>query len=225
MIRNKSLTGILYAEDFDVMEPIAVPLETPLAQAEPVILEPTFSLNDMKHASERARQEERVLAREQTELDATQLRTQTLVRLADALAQARSEVARVAGEAAGATAQTLLSMIAAVLPELAASHGHGEAIALLRLLLPAMNNEPCLTIRAHPQSITGLRGETEVLLNERSTVVEWVGLESMLVGDIVVRWQDGAMVRDTDALCAQVRALVAPTAAHSNRTGETGDAE
>ena len=81
-------------------------------------------------------------ARQQAEQDAAVLRTQALVQLADAVSQSRSEAARIAAEAAEATAQVLLAAVAALLPALSAAHGQAEAAALLRLLLPAMANEP-----------------------------------------------------------------------------------
>ncbi len=210
MMRSHSLSGVLYAEDFDAPEPMSAPPAAPPMPAEPVVIEPTFSLIDLQRATERARQEERMAARQQAEQDAAVLRTQALVQLADAVAQSRSEAARIVAEAAEATAQTLLATIAALLPAVAAAHGQAEAAALLRLLLPAMANEPRLTVRAHPALLAGLRQETRTLLEAGNTVVEWTGSETMLPGDIVVRWQDGSMIRDTNALCAQVQALLVP---------------
>ena len=226
MMRSHSLSGVLYAEDFDAPEPAsppraAQPMPVP---AEPVVIEPTFSLTDLQRATERARQEERMAARQQAEQDAAVLRTQALVQLADAVAQSRSDAARIAAEAADATAQTLLATVAALLPVLSATHGQAEAAALLRLLLPAMANEPRLTVRAHPELVTSLRQETRTLLEAGNTVVEWIDSETMVPGDIAVRWQDGSMIRDTNALCAQVHALLVPETRMNTRQ-ETVDAD
>ncbi len=210
MMRSHSLSGVLYAEDFDAPEPVAAPRAAPPAPAEPVVIEPTFSLTDLQRATERARQEERMAARQQAEQDAAVLRTQALVQLADAVSQSRAEAARIAAEAAEATAQTLLATVAALLPALSAAHGQAEAAALLRLLLPAMANEPRLTVRAHPALVASLRQETGTLLEAGNTVVEWIGSETMPLGDIAVRWQDGCMIRDTNALWAEVHALLVP---------------
>ncbi len=226
MKRSHSLSGVLYAEDFDAPEPVAAPRATspkPVS-AEPVVIEPTFSLADLQRATERARQEERMAARQQAEQDAAVLRTQALVQLADAVAQSRSEAARVAAEAAEATAQTLLATVAALLPALSATHSQAEAAALLRLLLPAMANEPRLTVRAHPALVAGLRQETRGLLEAGSTVVEWIDSETMALGDIVVRWQNGRMIRDTDALCAEIHALLV-SETRMNTRQETVDAD
>lgn len=225
MMRSHALSGVLYAEDFDAPEPVVTALtEAPPVQAEPVIIEPTFSLIDLQRASERARQEERALTRQQGERDAAALQTQALVQLADALSQARAEAARVASEAAEATAQTLLAMIAAVLPAFATSHGHAEAAALLHLILPAMINEPRLTVRAHPSLIRGLQHETAAVLEAGPITVEWIGSHTMSPGDVTVRWQDGLMVRDTNTLCAQVRALIMPEARQPSQIQENVDA-
>ena len=221
MMRSHSLTGVLYAEDFDAPEP--VPAEPVVI--EPVVIEPTFSLTDLQRASERARQEERMAARQQAEQDAAVLRTQTLVQLADAVAQSRSEAARIAVEAAEAMVQTLLATVAALLPAASAAHGQAEAAALLRLLLPAMANEPRLTVRAHPALLASLRQETRTLLEAGNTVVEWIGSETMRPGDIAVRWQDGSMIRDTNALCAEVHALLVPETTTTNMRQETANAD
>ncbi len=226
MMRSHSLSGVLYAEDFDAPEPVAAPQATQPAPApaEPVVIEPTFSLTDLQRAAERARQEERMAARQQAEQDAAVLRTQALVQLADAVAQSRSEAARIAAEAAEATAQTLLATVAALLPAFSATHGAAEATALLRLLLPAMANEPRLTVRAHPALVASLRQETRTLLEAGNTVVEWIDSETMGPGDIAVRWQDGCMIRDTNTLCAEVHALLVP-GTRTNARQETVDAD
>lgn len=228
MMRSQSLSGVLYAEDFDAPEPAtaarAAPPSPVPVPAEPVVIEPTFSLTELQRATERARQEERMAARQQAEQDAAMLRTQALVQLADAVAQSRSEAARIAAEVAEAITQTLLATIAALLPAFSAAHGQAEAAALLRLLLPAMANEPRLTVRAHPALVAGLRQETRALLEAGNTVVEWIDSETMDPGDIAVRWQDGSMIRDTNALCAEVRALLVPET-RTNARQETVDAD
>ena len=224
MMRSQSLSGVLYAEDFDAPEPVrAQPAEAPVP-VEPVVIEPTFSLTDLQRAAERARQEERMAARQQAERDATALRTQAMVQLADAVSQSRSEAARIVAEAAEATARTVLATVAALLPTVSAIHGHTEAAALLRLLLPAMANEPRLTIRAHPALLASLRQDTRALLDGGTTVVDWIAIETMSPCDLTARWQDGGMIRDTGALCDALRALlVGGTGTKS--PGETGNAD
>ena len=219
------LSGVLYAEDFDMPEPTLTPSPAAPPVPEPIKLEPTFSLADLRHAAARAQEEGRALERHDTELNVAALKAEALGRIADALNQARADAGRIAADAAAATAETVLAAVAAVLPEFARSRGQDEAAALLRLLLPAMSHEPRLSIRAHPSMIEGLRQETAALLQDGPTAVDWLGSETLPPGDIGIRWRDGMMVRDVAALCAQVAALVMPGGARVNPTKETNDGQ
>lgn len=223
-MQHHTHSGVLYAEDFDAPEPTSAAAPPPPAP-EPVVLEPTFSLTDLRRAAERAQQEGRTLERQEAELDAAARRTEALMRIADALNQARSDTARIATEAATATVETMLAMVATVLPAFARTRGQDEAGTLLGLLLPAMSHEPRLTIRVHPTLIEGLRQELASLLEDSSAAVEWLGSETMQPGDVTVRWENGTMVRDVRALCAQVAALVMPGSAQIDTTQETHDGQ
>lgn len=225
-MRHHSLSGVLYAEDFDAPLPVATAPQVP----PPVVVEPSFSLIDLRHATEKAEQEGRELERHEAELGMTARKADALVRVADALGTARSDLSRIATEAATATADTLLAMVATMLPSFSASRGHGEVQALLRLLLPAMCHEPRLTVRVHPSLLEELREEAIGLLDDGHGVIDWIGSNNMLPGDVSVRWQDGIMVRDTNALCTKVRDLIMPAVgpaeyAQIDTAQETQDAE
>lgn len=207
-MRHRSLSGVLYAEDFDAPLPAATALPAP--PPSPVVVEPSFSLTDLRQATEKAEQDGRELERHAAELGMTARKADALVRVADALGTARTDLSRIATEAATATTDTLLAMVAAVLPSFAASQGRDEVQALLRLLVPAMCREPRLTIRVHPSLLEILREDTTGLLVDGHAVIDWIGSDSMLPGDVSVRWQDGIMVRDTNALCTRVRDLIMP---------------
>ena len=202
------MSGVLYAEDFDA--PVPAEIALPVPPPPPVVVEPSFSLIDLRHATEKAEREGRELERHDAELGMTARKADALVRVADALVTARKDLSRIATEAAAATADTLLAMVAAVLPSFSASHGHDEVQALLRLLLPAMCHEPRLTVRVHPSLLEALQEDATGLLDDGHAVIDWVGSNSMLPGDVSVRWQDGIMVRDTNALCTRVRDLIMP---------------
>ncbi len=205
-------SGVLYAEDFDMPEPArtAPAAAPPPPPPEPIVLEPTFSLADLRHAAKHAQEQGRAQERQDTELNANALKADALGRIADALNQARSEAARIAADAAAAVAETALAAVAAMLPAFARQRGQDEAAALLRLLLPAMSHEPRLSIRVHPSMLEDLRQEMTPLLQDGPTVVEWLESEAVRPGDISVRWQDGMMVRDVGVLCARVVALIMP---------------
>lgn len=226
-MRNHALSGVLYAEDFDAPEPAppAPATAPPPPPPEPIVLEPTFSLADLRRAAEHAQEAGRALERQESELNAASLRTDALGRIADALNQARGDADRIAADAASATADTVLAAVAAVLPGFARLRGMDEVAALLRLLLPAMSHEPRLGVRVHPSLIDGLRQDLAPLLQDGSTSIDWLASDAMQPGDVNVRWQNGMMVRDMTALCAQVVALIAPgkTPTHSNK--ETNDGQ
>lgn len=209
-MRHRSLSGVLYAEDFDAPVPAATALPAPPSSPVVLVVEPSFSLTDLRQATEKAEQEGRELERHAAELGITARRADALVRVADALGTARTDLSRIATEAATATADTLLAMVAAVLPSFAASQGHDEVQALLCLLVPAMCREPRLTVRVHPSLLESLREDATGLLVDGHAVIDWIGSDSMLPGDVSVRWQNGIMVRDTTALCTRVRDLIMP---------------
>ena len=213
--------GVLYAEDFDAPEPVAV-ARTESAPAEPVVVvEPTFSLADLRRAAERAQEEGRTLARHEAELAANARRTAALSDIAAALQQARDNLQAIAARSASATASTVLATITALLPAFARSRGRDEATALLRLLLPAMSHEPELTIRVHPTLIDGLRDDLAGLAADNGATVNWVAADGLQPGDVSVRWDGGGMVRDTIALCARIAALVMPDAAAADMKEES----
>ena len=205
--------GVLYAEDFDAPEPVASASMEPAPPAEPVVIvEPTFSLADLRRAAERAQEEGRTLARHEAELAADAHRTAALSDIAAALQQARDDLQAVAARSASATASTVLAAVAALLPAFARSRGRDEAATLLRLLLPAMSHEPQLTIRVHPTLIDALRDDLTVLAADNGATVSWVASDRLQPGDVSVRWEGGTMVRDTADLCARIAALVMPDA-------------
>ena len=208
-MRSYSPSGVLYAEDFDAPEP-AVATKAPLPQAEPIVVEPTFSLADLRRAAERAQEEGRASARREAELAVNVRRADALAEIAALLRQSRNELSAVALQSASATADTILAVVASLLPVFARSQARDELAALLRLLLPAMSHEPSLTIRVHPSLIDGLHDDLTDLLEDAQTSVSWIGADNMIQGDLSVRWNGGMMIRDMTTLCSQVAALVMP---------------
>ncbi len=218
-----SPTGVLYAEDFDAPEPTADAAKAP--PTEPIVVEPTFSLADLRRAAERAQEEGRTIARHEAELAANARRTEALSAIAAALQQTWNDLQAAAQRSASATADTVLAAVASLLPAFAKSQARNEIATLLRLLLPSMSHEPGLTIRVHPTLVDGLRHDLATLLNDGQTDVTWVGLDGMEPGDVAVRWNGGAMVRDTTALCAQITALVMPPTAPHDMSQESHDGQ
>lgn len=224
-MRPYSPSGVLYAEDFDTPEPTVAAAKAPVPQAEPIVVEPTFSLADLRRASERAQEEGRALARREAELEASLRKTDALAEIAALLQKTRDDLVGVALQSASATADTVLAMVASLLPAFARSQARNETAALLRLLLPAMSHEPNLTIRVHPSLIDDLRNDLSELLEDGQTSVSWVGSDNVLQGDLNVRWNGGMMTRDMTALCAQVAALVMPETVPLDMSQESHDGQ
>ncbi len=224
-MRFRSPAGVLYAEDFDDPQPV-VELARPSAPtAEPIVIDPTFSLADLHRAAERAQEEGRTFARQEAKLATAALSAAALSDIASALQRSRNDLEAVAQRSACATANTLLAMVAALLPNLARSQARDETAALLRLLLPAMLHEPDLSIRVHPAVADGLRQDLAALLAHSQTNVTWVTSDSMEPGDVSVRWDGGTMARDTTALCAQIAAFVMPHKTPSDTSQESQDGQ
>ncbi len=218
-----SPSGVLYAEDFDLPEERRPPPASKPPQ--PVILEPTFSLTDLKHATERAIAEGRAQERVAAEQEREARKTDAITLIGALLQDAATENARIAEAGAAALARTVLAAVAAVLPALAASHALGEVSALVRLLLPAMEREPALEIRVNPALLDPLRNELATVAVPGSIRFEWIGVEAMQEGDVAVKWQDGMMLRDTSALCADILALLTrPESGHPDRSASEKDA-
>lgn len=208
----RSLPGVLYAEDFDL--PADAPeirtanREPARPVAEPVVLEPTFSLVELRSAAQHAREEGRLEEREEAAMGLEARKIDALSAISDALRQSRADCSRIAGAAAVDLSRAVLASVSAILPALAAENGLFEAKDLLRLLLPSMDDEPKLQIRVNPSLLEPLRNDLETIAMAGSAQIEWIAVEAMEPGDIGVKWQDGMMLRDTRALCAQVAAMV-----------------
>ena len=222
------LSGVLYAEDFDLPEqghPSACAFRSASPSPEPVdrspgdppiALEPTFSLTDLQSATERAIAEGRSLEREALARDMAARRIEALGRIEAALRDGAARNATIAA-AAEATANAVLAAVGAILPHIAASNALCEVSALMTLLVPAMEREATLQIRANPAMIEPLRKDLATVAMASSIQLEWVAIESMTAGDVAVRWQDGMMIRDTRSLCAEIGALLAPSASGSGQ--------
>jgi len=227
MMRDQTLSGILYMEDFDTPDPLDRFAPMPVAEPEPepppppIRLEPTFSLADLKRATDKAEEEALDRAAREAAASRQARETETLCRLADEMTRLREEVARVAHQAAADTAGAVLAMLSAALPETCAAHGTAEAAALLRLLLPTFRTEGRLLVRVHPDLVQPLRERVAEAV-EGSADIDWRAVPAMLPGDLSAEWQNGTVTRDTASLCRRINELVIPFA-HSARPEEGRD--
>jgi flagellar assembly protein FliH len=207
---RRFIPGVLYAEDFDLPDRPASEQEKASPVASPVILEPTFSLTELQRAAEHALEEGRALERRTTEAMIDTRRLDALCQIGEALRTGKAQCVEAVTVNAVATARAVLAAVAALLPALAASQALPEVRTLVELLLPAMENEPRLQIRIHPDLIAALRNDLESAAIVESITLDWVGVEAMKPGDVLVKWEGGLMVRDTRSICNQILAILLP---------------
>ena len=82
--------------------------------------------------------------------------------------------------------------------------------AIVRIVLPALSQEPAVTIRAHPRTAGAVTREIARLDPDLAVHVETVECEAMSPGDVRIAWRSGAATRDAAALWQQVAAVLAP---------------
>ena len=194
-LHRPGLLGVLYAEDFDDdgSEPSGNGLAAEPGIVEPEIIEPVFTAADL----EVARAEGRLAGCAEAERGLAGGRNQLLGQLATSLTDAKASAAAVAEAAAEGTAHCILTALAACLPVLCERHGASELRALVRALLPALSQEPRVTVRLNPHMLPMVQAEIAALDAELAACVQLVPTDAVAPGDVRVNWADGSAVRDT----------------------------
>ena len=207
---SSAISGVLYAEDFDEpLLPAARGGSDPApAIAEPELIEPLFSLDELRVATEEAHENGREVERRAAALSNETRRGAALAALAEQIALTRAQCAEQIEQALDAIAGTTLSLLAAALPALCAARAPDELRAMLRRVLPPARQAPELQIRVHPSLREAIERETAALLDGSAARVAWMNSAKLLPGDIEISWQNGAALRDTAATCAAIRNTV-----------------
>jgi flagellar assembly protein FliH len=192
--------GSLFAEDFDL------PQTAPAAEA----VEPVFSASELAAARESAWCEghEAGLS-EAAAADTASVREA----MAQIVAQLRAEsnaVSIQAEQQAESIARLLLGSLAATFPALSAQYGDAEARAIVRSVLPALAQEPMITIRANSDTTAAISREIGKLDPELSVRIETMTSEAMLPGDVRITWRNGSAARSVETLWQQVVDVLAP---------------
>jgi flagellar biosynthesis/type III secretory pathway protein FliH len=206
--RRRTLLGVLYAEDFDADGTFAAapkPAEPPAEAAEPEIVEPVYTAAEM----EAARDEGRAAGRAETEHGLAAARTHMLGLIATGMDEARSAATQVAEAVAAEVARTLLTALVACLPALCAQHGATELRALAHAVLPALMDEPKITVRVNPSMIAAMSIEIAALDSEIAERIVLLPTEQLEPGDGRVSWQEGSAVRDAGRARAAVEDALA----------------
>ena len=194
--------AVLFADDFDLApEPAA-----------PEAIEPVFSAAEIAEAREAGRRDGHASAL--TEAAASEAATvrQAIQTIAAEFASLRETTTAQAGEAADAIARLLLDSLAAVLPALCARHGEAEMQALVRAVLPALSQEPEITVRVGAESIDALSSEIARIDPDLASRVRVVPCGTLPTGDVRITWRNGMASRDAGALWQQVAAILIPAA-------------
>jgi flagellar assembly protein FliH len=210
--RFSSISGVLYAEDFD--EPLLKPEPAhaagpaPEPEPEPEIVAPSFSLEELRAATEQGIEEGRAIERRAAGLSLEAQRNAALASLAEQLSLAQEQSGKLVEQALEAIARTSLSLLAVALPALCASHAETELRALLQRVLPPARQLAELNVRVHPALRSAIEQETSALLEGSGTQVTWTDSAKLQPGDITIAWQNGSALRDTGAICADVHKAV-----------------
>lgn len=162
---------------------------------------------------------EAALARETAEAAA-------LERLAAGIADARSEAATVADQAAAALVQAMLSALGAVMPDLVRRSALEEAGAMLAQVLPGLSREPAVVVAVRPELQDGVAALVARLGREEANRVRVQGDGTLADGDVRVRWSAGEARRQPAAIWQAVMGMLQPALGEPNpqpaeTTGDT----
>jgi len=191
----------LFAEDFDL--PVAT-------ASEPAAAEPVYSAGDLAAAREAAWQAGRVAGLQESTAGsaaATATAVQTLAREFAAAGRAAAEQAEASAEA---VARLLLDSLAAMFPTLCVRYGDAEVRAIVHAVLPALAQEPGISIRCNPLTAVAVTQELTRLDPDLASHVQMAECDAMAPGDVRIAWHNGAASRDAAALWQQVAAILAP---------------
>ena len=192
--------GTLFAEDFDL----------PAGAADPEVTEPVFSAAELSASREAAWQDGHAAGLQDAAASDAAATRRAIATIAEEFAQERDAAAERADQSAEAIVGLLLDSLAAVFPTLCAHYGDAEVRSIIRVVLPALTQEPAITVRAHPRTAAAVTQELVRLDPDLLAHVQTVECDAMSPGDVRIAWRNGAATRDAAALWQQVAAVLAP---------------
>jgi flagellar biosynthesis/type III secretory pathway protein FliH len=194
---------LLFDEDFD-LPPAPPPL------AEPEIVEPVFSAFEVETAREAALLKGRDAALAEADASDRAAARRALTVISGQIEAARADVSAIAEQSAEAMARLLLDCFATAFPALSARHGHAEIAAVLHRILPALHQEPRITIRLNPHIVEAMTEEIGSLDPDLRAHVRLVPTDAVTRDDVRIDWHNGSATRDTNALWSQIETILAP---------------
>lgn len=190
----------LFAEDFDLPE----------NAPEPEVIEPVFSASELAVARETAWRDGHAAGLQEAAASDAAVTRQAVTEIAEQFMTERAAGAASAESSAEAIARLLLDSLAATFPALCARYGDEEVHAIARLVLPALSQEPAITVRAHPHTAAALAREITRLAPEIAEHVQTIECDGMARGDVRIAWRNGSSTRDAASLWRQVAAVLVP---------------
>lgn len=207
--------GALFAEDFDLPRRAAMPA--------PEVINPTYSAAELAEARAEAWAAGHAAGTMEANRTIAAMTRSLLEAIAAALHDAKAAASTVAERSVEAIARLLLDSLGKLFPALSERYGEAELRALIHAILPALAQEPMITVRLNPVHTPALMRELDRLDPELVERVRLLPVEAIAAGDVRVTWRDGAASRDTAKLWQQVRAVLEPAGLLSPDIAPTPD--
>ena len=192
--------GKLFAEDFDVPE----------VAPDPEAIEPVYSARELTAARDAAWRDGHEAGLQDAATSDNAATRQAIAAFAEQFAMECEAATARDEQSAEAIARLLLDSLAAIFPTLCVRYGDAEVRAIVRTVLPALTQEPAITVRANPRTARALTQEITRLDPDLAEHVQAVDCDAMSPSDVRIAWRNGTATRDAAALWQQVAAVLAP---------------
>jgi flagellar biosynthesis/type III secretory pathway protein FliH len=193
----------IFAEDFDRPRPANPP-------PDPTPPEPVYSAAELQEARAQALRDGHAAGLAEADGVTGSLARHALLTIAERLDNARDEANTIAEDAAEAVARLVMDAFATAFPALCARHAEGELRAIVRSVLPRLQEEPAIVVRASPHVAQALSEEIAAVDPDLIDRVKVVPTDSIPMGDIRIAWRAGNARRDTAGLWAEIENVLAP---------------
>lgn len=191
----------LFTEDFDASPP----------PPEPEVIEPTFSAAEIDAARRDGYEAGHAAALAETAVADRAAIRDSVAEIRTQMENARESATHVAVHCAESVAHVLFDSLRVALPALTAKYGEAELAAVIRVLAPALAQEPAITVRVHPAHSAALGREFERLDGELAKRCHVVGVATMAQGDVQVTWRNGSATREIATLWQDVAEALGAT--------------
>lgn len=190
----------LFSEDFDAPEAISDP-----GTIEPVLT--ASDLSEARAAAWHAGHAAGLMEAVESEAAATRRAVEEIAAL---LARENEMAAARAEQSAVEMTQLLLNALATTFPQLCKEYGDAEARAVVRLVIPALMQEPVITLHANHQTAAAAASEIARLDPDAAARLRISECDEMPQGDVRIAWRNGSATRDAALLWRQVIDVLMP---------------